>query len=45
MWANPNPGAGTTIYAFRPVGVAVTFPGADFAVGAVSYTHLRAHET
>ena len=33
VWENPNPGAGTTIYAFRPVGVAVTFPGADFAVG------------
>ena len=33
VWQNPNPGAGTTIYAFRPVGVAVTYPQADFAVG------------
>ena len=33
VWDNPTPGAGTTIYAFRPVGVAVTYPGADFAVG------------
>jgi hypothetical protein len=33
VWQNDNPGAGTTIYAFRPVGVAITFPQADFAVG------------
>jgi hypothetical protein len=33
VWNNDNPGAGTTIYAFRPVGVAKTFPQADFAVG------------
>jgi len=33
VWENDNPGAGTTIYAFRPVGVAITFPQADFAVG------------
>lgn len=33
VWANPNPGAGTTIYAFRPVGIAKTFPQADFAIG------------
>src|SRR6056300_653613 len=33
VWENPNPGAGTTIYAFRPVGIAVTYPQADFAVG------------
>ena len=33
VWNNDNPGAGTTIYAFRPVGIAKTFPQADFAVG------------
>ena len=33
VWDNPNPGAGTTIYAFRPVGIAKTFPQADFAIG------------
>lgn len=33
VWNNDNPGAGTTIYAFRPVGISVTFPQADFAVG------------
>ena len=33
VWNNDNPGAGTTIYAFRPVGVAKTFPQADFAIG------------
>ena len=33
VWDNDNPGVGSTIYAFRPVGVAITFPQADFAVG------------
>ena len=33
VWVNANPGTGSTIYAFRPVGVSVTFPTADFAVG------------
>ena len=33
VWNNDNPGVGSTIYAFRPVGVAKTFPQADFAVG------------
>ena len=33
VWVNANPGAGSSIYAFRPVGVSVTFPTADFAVG------------
>lgn len=33
VWDNPTPGAGTTIYAFRPVGIAKTFPQADFAIG------------
>lgn len=33
VWENDNPGVGSTIYAFRPVGVSVTFPTADFAVG------------
>ncbi|MAA77429.1 MAG: hypothetical protein CML73_05285 [Rhodobiaceae bacterium] len=35
VWDNDNPGVGSTIYAFRPVGVAVTFPQADFAVGDI----------
>ena len=33
VWTNPYPGAGSTINAFRPVGVSVTLPQADFAVG------------
>ena len=33
VWVNANPGAGSSIYAFRPVGISVTFPTADFAVG------------
>ena len=33
VWVNANPGTGSTIYAFRPVGISVTFPQADFAVG------------
>ena len=33
VWDNDTPGVGSTIYAFRPVGVSVTFPQADFAVG------------
>jgi len=33
VWNNDNPGAGSTIYAFRPVGIAKTFPQADFAIG------------
>jgi len=35
VWDNDNPGVGSTIYAFRPVGVSVTFPQADFAIGDV----------
>jgi hypothetical protein len=35
VWDNDNPGVGSTIYAFRPVGVSVTFPQADFAVGDI----------
>ena len=33
VWVNANPGTGSTIYAFRPVGISVTFPQADLAVG------------
>jgi|14BtaG_2_1085337.scaffolds.fasta_scaffold00997_4 hypothetical protein len=33
VWDNDTPGVGSTIYAFRPVGVSVTFPQASFAVG------------
>jgi hypothetical protein len=35
VWDNDNPGVGSTIYAFRPVGISVTFPQADFAVGDI----------
>ena len=35
VWNLPYAGAGTTINAFRPVGVAVTNPQADFAVGDI----------
>jgi len=35
VWTNPYPGAGSSINAFRPVGVYVTLPQADFAVGDI----------
>ena len=35
VWTNPYPGAGSTINAFRPVGISVTLPQADFAVGDI----------
>ncbi len=33
VWSNPHPGAGSTINAFRPVGIYTTLPTADFTVG------------
>lgn len=35
VWSNPYLGSGSTITAFRPVGISVTLPQADFAVGDI----------